>query len=292
MVVVAKQAARPAADWKDGTSLRIVFYIRHARRRDMARGTKLQLRQIMMSNEETGLDILGGVDLQVADGDFVCFVGPSGCGKTTLLRIVAGLVSPTGGRVVLGDAGGGVRDVTGSIDPSRLLVFQEHALFPWLTVRGNVEFGLKMQDVGKEERDIRLAQNMDLVGMTGFEDFNVGQISTGQRARIAIARALAMNPDVMLMDEPFASLDAEITESLQDALRLLWMRTRKTILFITHDIYEACMLGTKIVVMGRRPSTILRVFENPQKGPRTREDVAGMAWEIRELLRPERGHAN
>lgn len=258
----------------------------------MARGTKLQLRQIMMSNEETGLDILGGVDLQVEDGDFVCFVGPSGCGKTTLLRIVSGLVSPTGGRVVLHDAGGGARDVTGSVDPSRLLVFQEHALFPWLTVRGNVEFGLKMQDVGGEEMDARVAQNMDLVGMTGFEDFNVGQISTGQRARIAIARALAMNPDIILMDEPFASLDAEMTESLQDALRLLWMRTRKTVLFITHDIYEACRLGTKVVVMGRRPSTILRVFENRQKGPRTREDVDSMAREIRELLRPERGHTD
>ena len=258
----------------------------------MARDVKLQLEQITVSNEETGLDILGGIDLQVADGDFVCFVGPSGCGKTTLLRTVAGLVSPTSGRVILRNVDGGARDVTGNVDQSRLLVFQEHALFPWLTVRGNVEFGLKMQDVGREERDVRLAQNMDLVGMTGFEDFNVGQISTGQRARIAIARALAMNPDVMLMDEPFASLDAEITESLQDALRLLWMRTHKTILFITHDIYEACKLGTKIVVMGRRPSTILRVFENQQGGPRTREDVADMAREIRELLRPKHGSVN
>ena len=202
------------------------------------------------------------------------------------------LVSPTSGRVILRDVDGGAQDVTGNVDQSRLLVFQEHALFPWLTARGNVEFGLKMQDVGREERDARLAQHMDLMEMTGFEDFNIGQMSTGQRARIAIARALAMNPDVILMDEPFAALDAEMTESLQAALRLLWMRTRKTILFITHDIYEACMLGTKIVVMGRRPSTILRIFESPQEGPRTREDMADVAREIRELLRPKADSAN
>lgn len=245
-----------------------------------------------MSHAETKMDILGGIDLQVSEGDFVCFVGPSGCGKTTLLRIIAGLDSPTNGRVMLHDVNGDTQDVTGNVDQSRLLIFQEHALFPWLTVRGNVEFGLKMQDVSREEIDTKLAQYMDLVEMTGYENFNISQISTGQRARIAIARALAMNPDVMLMDEPFAALDAEMTESLQSALRLLWMRTHKTILFITHDIYEACMLGTKIVVMSRRPSTILRIFENQQGGMRTQEDVDYMAREIRELLRPKHGSVN
>ena len=250
--------------------------------------TKLQLEQISISNEETGLDILGGVDLRVDAGDFVCFVGPSGCGKTTLLKTISGFIHPTAGRVILRGADGGALDVTGKIDSSRLLVFQDHALFPWLTVRGNMEFGLKMQGAGRVEMAAKVAQNIDMVGMTGFEDYNIGQISTGQRARIAIARALAMSPDVLLMDEPFAALDAVTTESLQDALRLLWLRTRKTILFITHDIYEACMLGTKIVVMGRRPSTILRVFESPREELRTREDVADMALEIRELLRPKR----
>ena len=253
--------------------------------------TKLHLEQISISNENTGLDILDGIDIRVDAGDFVCFVGPSGCDKTTLLKTIAGFIRPTAGRVIL-HGGGGTLDVTGKVDSSRLLVFQEHALFPWLTVRGNVEFGLKMQGVDKEARAAKVAQNIDIVGMTGFEDYNVGQISMGQRARIAIARALAMNPDVMLMDEPFAALDAVTTESLQDALRLLWMRTHKTILFITHDIYEACILGTKIVVMGRRPSTILRVFENPREELRMREDVADMALEIRELLRPKRSHTD
>ena len=254
--------------------------------------TKLHLEQISISNEKTGLDILNGIDIRVDAGDFVCIVGPSGCGKTTLLKTIAGFIHPTAGRVILRDADGGALDVTGKIDSSRLLVFQEHALFPWLTVRGNVEFGLKMQGVDKDTRAAKVAQNIDIVGMTGFEDYNVGQISMGQRARIAIARALAMNPDVMLMDEPFAALDAVTTESLQDALRLLWMRTHKTILFITHDIYEACILGTKIVVMGRRPSTILRVFESPREELRMREDVADMALEIRELLRPKRSHTD
>ncbi|MCE2497765.1 MAG: ATP-binding cassette domain-containing protein [Nitrosopumilaceae archaeon] len=254
----------------------------------MEPGTKLQLEQISVSNKETGLDILDGIDLRVDAGDFVCFVGPSGCGKTTLLKTIAGFIHPTAGRVMLRDADGGALDVTGKIDSSRLLVFQDHALFPWLTVRGNMEFGLKMQGAGRVEMTAKVTQNIDMVSMTGFEDYNIGQISTGQRARIAIARALAMSPDVMLMDEPFAALDAVTTESLQDALRLLWLRTRKTILFITHDIYEACMLGTKIVVMGRRPSTILRVFESPREELRTREDVADMALEIRELLRPKR----
>lgn len=258
----------------------------------MARDVKLQLEQIAVSNADTGLDILGGINLQVADGDFVCFVGPSGCGKTTLLRIIAGLITPTSGRVLLHDIDGGIQNVTGSVDQSRLLIFQEHALFPWLTIRGNVEFGLKMQDVDKGERDVKVAQYMDMVEMTGFENFNTSALSTGQRARIAIARALAMNPDVLLMDEPFASLDAQMTESLQDAVRLLWMRTHKTILFITHDIQEACRLGTKIVVMGRRPSTVLRVFENEQLGIRESRDVDDMVREIRELLRPKRSSRN
>lgn len=249
---------------------------------------KLALEQIVHTHPGTDARVIGGIDLQVEDGDFACFVGPSGCGKTTLLRIVAGFVPPTGGRVVLNGADGLARDVTGAVDQSRLMVFQEHALFPWLTVRGNMEFGLKMQGLDSEERDAAVARYVDMVGMTGFEDFNTSSLSTGQRARIAIARALAMEPDVLLMDEPFAALDADLKESLRDELRLLWMRTRKTVLFITHDIREACTLGTKIVVMGRRPSTVLRVFENRHAGMRDAGDVGGMEREIRELLRPRR----
>lgn len=251
----------------------------------MAQKTKLTLEHIAHEHAGTGMRVIEGLDLHVEDGDFVCFIGPSGCGKTTLLRIVAGLVSPTGGRVVLDDADGAVHDVTGTVNQSRLMVFQEHALFPWLTVRGNVEFGLKMQGMDKEERNAVVARYMDMMEMTGFEDFNISHLSTGQRARIAIARALAMNPDVLLMDEPFAALDAEMKESLRASMRLLWMRTRKTILFITHDILEACTLGTKIVVMDKRPSTILRVFENRQPGMREPGDVEDMAREIRRLLR-------
>lgn len=228
-------------------------------------------------------NILNKINLDISENDFVTVVGPSGCGKTTLLRIIAGFEKPTQGKVIHAQ-----KDVTGIIDQSRLMVFQEHALFYWLTVKGNIEFGLRTKkNISKDERDALVYEYLNMIEMSGFINYNIPALSTGQRARVAIARALVMNPDILLMDEPFAALDAEMRESLQNSLRLLWLKTRKTIIFITHDIQEACLLGTKIIVLSNRPTKIQHIFHNDKENQllRTPEDVADIEKKIRQLLK-------
>ncbi|MFE7097825.1 ABC transporter ATP-binding protein [Streptomyces erythrochromogenes] len=196
---------------------------------------------------------LDGIDLEIRSGEFLVVVGPSGCGKSTLLDLLGGLSTPTSGRILLDG-----KPVTGpGLD--RGIVFQQYALLPWRTALGNVEFGLEATGVPRRERSSRAREFLDLVGLTGFEDRHPHQLSGGMRQRVAIARSLAYDPDVLLMDEPFAALDAQTRESLQDELRRIWQRTGKTVVFITHGIEEAVYLGQKVAVMTSRPGRIKQI---------------------------------
>jgi len=246
---------------------------------------KLEIKGIVkyFKHESHKLMALDGVDLKVEDGDFVCLVGPSGCGKSTLLRIVAGLETPDEGQVLFDG-----KPLTNT-GPERIMVFQEGALFPWLKVQDNVEFGLKMAGIPKEERDQISKRYLDMMQLTKFADSYTYQLSTGMKQRVAIARALVMDPDVLLMDEPFASLDAQTRDLLLVEMQLIWEKTKKTILFVTHNVAEASVLGTKVAVFSNRPSKIKRLFPIDFKRPRLVEDenLLGVQQEILSELRPE-----
>jgi len=246
---------------------------------------KLETKGIVkyFKHENHNLMALGGVDLKVEDGDFVCLVGPSGCGKSTFLRIIAGLESPDEGQVIFDG-----KPVT-TTGPERIMVFQEGALFPWLRVQDNVEFGLKMAGIPKEERSQISKRYLDMMQLTKFADFFTYQLSTGMKQRVAIARALVMDPDVLLMDEPFAALDAQTRDLLLVEMQLIWEKTKKTILFVTHNVAEAVVLGTKVAVFSNRPSKIKKQISIDFKRPRLTEDenLLGLQQEILSELRPE-----
>jgi NitT/TauT family transport system ATP-binding protein len=246
---------------------------------------KLETKGIVkyFKHESHNLMALGGVDLKVEDGDFVCLVGPSGCGKSTFLRIIAGLESPDEGQVIFDG-----KPVT-TTGPERIMVFQEGALFPWLRVQDNVEFGLKMAGIPKEERSQISKRYLDMMQLTKFADSFTYQLSTGMKQRVAIARALVMDPDVLLMDEPFAALDAQTRDLLLVEMQLIWEKTKKTILFVTHNVAEAVVLGTKVAVFSNRPSKIKKQISIDFKRPRLAEDenLLGLQQEILSELRPE-----
>ena len=246
---------------------------------------KLETKGIVkyFKHESHQLKALGGVDLKVEDGDFVCLVGPSGCGKSTFLRIVAGLETPDEGDILFD---GKPLTTTG---PERIMVFQEGALFPWLKVKDNVEFGLKMAGIPKDERAQISKRYLDMMQLTKFANSFTYQLSTGMRQRVAIARALVMDPDVLLMDEPFAALDAQTRDLLLIEMQLIWEKTKKTILFVTHNAAEAAVLGTKVAVFSNRPSKIKKLLPNDFKRPRVAEDENLLCFqqEILAELRPE-----
>ena len=206
------------------------------------------------------------INLSIDDGQFVCLVGPSGCGKTTLLNILAGLDKPTEGEVILDG-----HPVT-ETGPDRVVVFQENALFPWLKVADNVEFGLKMVGVEKDKRHERAMQYLEMMQLTKFANADTYQLSGGMKQRVAIARALAIDPEVLLMDEPFAALDSQTRDLLLVELQLIWARTKKTIVFITHNILESVVLGDKVVVFTKRPGTVKREIAVNYRRPRLPED--------------------
>ncbi|QUC65005.1 ABC transporter ATP-binding protein [Nitrosopumilus sp. K4] len=246
---------------------------------------KLEAKDIVkyFKHDSHNLKALGGINLQIEDGEFVCLVGPSGCGKSTFLRIVAGLESPDGGQILFDG-----KPVTAT-GPERIMVFQEGALFPWLKVQDNVEFGLKMAGIPKDERAQISKRYLDMMQLTKFADSYTYQLSTGMKQRVAIARALVMDPDVLLMDEPFAALDAQTRDLLLVEMQLIWEKTKKTILFVTHNVAEAAVLGTKVAVFSNRPSSIKKLIPVDYKRPRLAEDenLLPLQQEILSELRPE-----
>ncbi len=247
--------------------------------------TKLEAKNIVkyFSHDSHKLKALGGVNLKIESGDFVCLVGPSGCGKSTFLRIVAGLEKPDEGEIIFD--GHPVSETS----PERIMVFQEGALFPWLKVQDNVEFGLKMAGVSKEERSKISHRYLDMMQLTKFADSFTYQLSTGMKQRVAIARALVMDPDDLLMDEPFASLDPQTRDLLLVEMQLIWEKTKKTILFVTHNVAEASVLGTKVAIFSNRPSIIKKELTNDFPRPRSAEDesLKKFQQDILLQLRPE-----
>jgi NitT/TauT family transport system ATP-binding protein len=206
------------------------------------------------------------VRLSVEEGQFVCFVGPSGCGKSTLLNIIAGLDKPTAGEVILNG-----RRVT-EPGPDRIMVFQDNALFPWLKVIDNVQFGLKVAGVEKKKRHEISMHYLDMMQLTKFAEAYTYQLSGGMKQRVSLARALVMDPEVLLMDEPFAALDSQTRDLLLVELQLIWAKTRKTILFVTHNISESVCLGDKVVVFTNRPGRVKKEIQIDYRRPRLTED--------------------
>jgi NitT/TauT family transport system ATP-binding protein len=222
---------------------------------------------------------LDAVSLDVAPGEFVCLVGASGCGKTTLLNLVAGLDRPSGGRV----------SVAGRANPG--LMFQEPALFPWLSVAANVELPLKLRGVGRAQRRDRVAQLLDAVHLGEFGRRQPHELSGGMRQRVALARTLALDTPVLLMDEPFGALDAMTRDLLHDELERIWSERKLTMLFVTHNVREAARLADRIVLLSSRPGRI--IYQTPVHVPRPRRidspEVAAIAAEVTDRLRSEVG---
>ena len=233
---------------------------------------------------------LAPIDLYVAKGDFLCVVGPSGCGKTTLLNIAAGFERPTSGRVLLDG-----RAITGP-GAERGVVFQQGALFNWLNVLENVAFGPRAGGMAAGKARARALHLLELVGLSAFASKYPYQLSGGMQSRVGIARALANEPEILLMDEPFAALDQQTRELLQEEIRLIWRRTGKTVLWITHSIEEALFLATHIVVMTARPGRTKAAFrsrfsENPDPLVAATPEFTAAKRQIVELLRSESQHA-
>jgi NitT/TauT family transport system ATP-binding protein len=230
---------------------------------------------------------LDDVSFDVQGGEFVVLVGPSGCGKSTLLDLLGGLSAPTSGQILVD----GVPVSGPGLD--RGIVFQQYALLPWRTAQGNVEFGLEATGLPRRQRAARAREFLDLVGLAGFGDRYPHELSGGMKQRVAIARSLAFDPDVLLMDEPFAALDAQTRDGLQDELVRIWERTGKTVVFITHGIDEAVYLGQRVAVMTSRPGRIKKIVEVPITARSASEDLrsdpefARYRHEIWSLLRDE-----
>ncbi len=229
------------------------------------------------------VEALGPIDVELREGEFVCCVGPSGCGKTTLLNIVAGLEEPEAGEVTFDG-----KPITGP-GPDRIVLFQDLGLFPWMTVLRNVEFGLRLSGMARKERRKTALHYLRMVHLFGFQGAFIHELSGGMKQRVALARALAMDPVMLLMDEPFAALDAQTRDMLHQELQEIWTGTRKTILFVTHNVREAACLADRVLTFTRRPGRIKREFVVNIPRPRQIEDpeVGALAAEIREELREE-----
>ena len=214
----------------------------------------VDLTKVFDDSKRGSVTAIDHVNLEVKDGEFVMIVGPSGCGKTTLINILGGLNTPSSGQVLLDG-----RPVEGP-GADRGMVFQGYSLFPWLSVQKNVEFGLKMKKVPKDERSQIAKKYIELVGLTGFEQALPKQLSGGMKQRVAIARTLANEPEILLMDEPFGALDALTRQNMQTLIREIWNKTGNTIFLITHDVDEALALATRVIVMSSRPGRIVKEF--------------------------------
>lgn len=226
---------------------------------------------------------LGPLDIDIAEGEFVCLVGPSGCGKSTFLRMVAGLIRPSAGQIDLAARGTG--------QPTAM-VFQDYSIYPWKKVLENARFGLDVAGVHKKEGNERAMKYLARLGLADRANAYPGALSGGMKQRVAIARALAVEPEILLMDEPFAALDAQMRQILQDELLMLWQADQRTVLFVTHSLEEAILLGDRVLVMSARPGRILASKEVPFPRPRLAEvrnspEFRALQAELWDLLRAE-----
>jgi ABC-type nitrate/sulfonate/bicarbonate transport system ATPase subunit len=223
---------------------------------------KLSAEQVSMAFHRDGktTDVLQDVNLEVAAGEFLCILGPSGCGKSTLLSTMAGFLSPSSGTVKIDG------EVVTGPDPRRIFVFQERGVFPWLTVEGTIAFGISK--LSRPEREKRIAHYVKLVGLEGFEKSYPAELSGGMKQRLEVARALAVNPDMLFLDEPFGALDSITRLTMRRELLRIWAAERNTVIFVTHDIDEAVQLADRVAVMSDRPATIQQVVEIDIPHPR------------------------
>jgi ABC-type nitrate/sulfonate/bicarbonate transport system ATPase subunit len=238
---------------------------------------------------DSGVVALQNLNLEIRDHEFVTVIGPSGCGKTTLLRIVAGLETADSGRVLIDG-----KPVLGP-GPERAMVFQSFALLPWATVLDNVTFGAEMRGIPKDRREQRARELIKLVGLAGFERRLPKQLSGGMQQRVGLARALAVDPDILLMDEPFGSLDEQTRRLLQEQLIRIWEGNRKTVLFVTHSMEEAVLLGDRLILMCPRPGRVEEIIDIPlarPRGPETEKsptfvDIKEHVWARLRAMQPE-----
>jgi NitT/TauT family transport system ATP-binding protein len=225
-------------------------------------GAKLRVENLNMvfTRDNQSIPVLQNISLEVADGEFVSVVGPSGCGKSTFLNVIAGFLSPTSGSVKIDD------EVVSGPDPRRIFVFQERGVFPWLTVEGNIGFGLFKLNAA--ERQQRITHYVKMVGLQGFEEAYPSELSGGMKQRLEVARALAVNPDMLYLDEPFGALDSMTRHTMRGELLRIWQAERKTIVFVTHDIDEAVQLADRVVVLSARPAVIQQMVSIDIAHPR------------------------
>ncbi len=240
------------------------------------------LRKVYRTDESETVAI-DDFSLNIKKGELISIVGPSGCGKTTLLRMIAGLLESTSGSITIDG-----RECKAP-GPDRGMVFQDYALFPWRSVRKNVEFGLEIAGVPKEERKAKVDAMLDMVGLEKFADARIHELSGGMKQRVAIARSLVSEPDVILMDEPFGALDAQTRNLMQESLIKILQQTDQTVIFITHSVDEAIYLSDRVVVLTKRPAKIKTVFDIPWARPRDRAspEFTSLRKEILEELRSE-----
>ena len=228
-------------------------------------------------NNSHTLKVLENIHLEIGQGEFVCIAGPSGCGKTTFLNIIAGLDFDYSGEVLYKGT-----PITGC-SQERVVIFQELGLFPWLNVQSNVELGLKMKNIPKKKRKEIALQYLEMVNLIKFKDYFIHNLSGGMKQRVALARALAMEPHVLLMDEPFASLDAQTRDMLHFELQKIWIATQKTIIFVTHNVREAVCLGDRVLVFSLAPAHVKASFEIDLVRPRQIESE-GLIEKVRPIL--------
>jgi NitT/TauT family transport system ATP-binding protein len=245
---------------------------------------------LVFQTADTPVHALKDVDLTVGQGDFISFIGPSGCGKTTLLRVIADLEQPTGGTITVN----GVSPHQARLNRSYGYVFQAAGLYPWRTIGGNVRLPLEIMGYSRAEQEERVARTLALVDLTGFERKFPWQLSGGMQQRASIARALAFDADLLLMDEPFGALDEIVRDHLNEQLLALWAKTRKTVCFVTHSIPEAVYLSTRIVVMSPRPGRVTDIIDSPLPRERPLDirespEFLEIAHRVREGLRA--GHS-
>ena len=238
------------------------------------------LTQEFKKDDGSVLTALDHVSLEVSDKEFVCILGPSGCGKTTLLRLIAGLATARTGSIVLDG-----EEMKGP-SPKIGFVFQEYSLFPWRSVIDNIAFGLEMKGMPKDERYRIAEQYLELVNLTAFKTSYPAELSGGMRQRVAVARALALDPVLLLMDEPFGALDAQTRNMLQTELLDIWEKTKKTIIFITHSVDEAVYLSDRIIVLSPRPGRVCKIvpIDLPRPRDRTSVDFATLRRDILDLI--------